>query len=153
MDKERDMLGALEVGRAVVKLQGRITKPFQIIMPHFPIKKGSIDDETIRKHMHQFVIPLEEIPEEFSHPSNEAIAGFEDAENRRKLFLGDADQYPASGIADRYRRLGISVRQGQRLKEILLSEGLIQERVETTHSGRVRRVELTAQGKRVLANP
>jgi hypothetical protein len=153
MDKERDMLGALEVGRAVVKLQGRIARPFQIIMPHFLIQKGSIDDEQIRNHMQHVIIQENEMLAEMNHPSNEAIHGFVREEDQRKIFLHDVDQFTSSGIADRYKRMGISVRQGQRLKEILLAEGLIQERVETTHSGRVRVVELTVKGRRFLANP
>jgi hypothetical protein len=153
MDKERDMLGALEVGRAVVKLQGRIQRPFQIVMPHCPIQKGSIDDETIRHHMIQFVNPQEEKPKEADQPSNGSNADFENTQDRRIPFLTDVDQYSSSGIADRYKRMGISVRQGQQLKATLLSEGLIQERVEATHSGRVRIVKLTVKGKHLLANP
>jgi hypothetical protein len=50
LDKDKDILGSLEVGQAVVKLQGRIARPFQITVPEFIIQKGSITDEYIQEH-------------------------------------------------------------------------------------------------------
>ena len=48
LDKERDILGSLNVGQAVVKLQGRIARPFQVSIPLFPIQKGKITDTFFR---------------------------------------------------------------------------------------------------------
>ena len=51
LDKERDILGTLDIGQAVVKLQGRIHRPFQIAIPEFIIQKGRISDAFIKDHM------------------------------------------------------------------------------------------------------
>ncbi len=42
--KDKDILGSLEVGQAVVKLQGRTARPFMIKIPEFNIAKGQITD-------------------------------------------------------------------------------------------------------------
>ncbi|GAG68722.1 unnamed protein product, partial [marine sediment metagenome] len=47
LDKEREILGSLDIGQAVVKLQGRIARPFQIDVPEFVIRKGKISDAYI----------------------------------------------------------------------------------------------------------
>ncbi|MHC4333327.1 MAG: ATP-binding protein [Planctomycetota bacterium] len=57
LDREKDILGSLDVGQAVVKLQGRIVRPFQVSIPLFFIEKGKITDAHIRKHM-QDIAPV-----------------------------------------------------------------------------------------------
>jgi DNA-binding MarR family transcriptional regulator len=59
--------------------------------------------------------------------------------------------HPDSGVAARYKRLGLSVRQGQKLKARLASAGLIGEQEEATKTGRIRRIRLTDKGRRLLA--
>jgi len=65
-------------------------------------------------------------------------------------FLKDVQQNPESGIAARYKRLGLSVRQGQKLKAKLSEDNLIEERQETTKNGRLIIVKLTGKGWQVL---
>jgi len=62
-----------------------------------------------------------------------------------QLFLQDVREYPESGIGERYRRLGISVRQGQRLKAELVEKGLIEEAEKKTKTGRLRVIRLTGE--------
>ena len=62
-------------------------------------------------------------------------------------FITDVKAYPDSGIAERYKRLGISVRHGQKIKVDLVQRGFIQEEEEHTKTGRIRKVRLTAKGK------
>jgi hypothetical protein len=57
--------------------------------------------------------------------------------------LSDIQRYPDSGVAARYKRLGLSVRQGQKLKAQLLKDGLIEEQNETTKVGRLRVIRIT----------
>jgi hypothetical protein len=65
-------------------------------------------------------------------------------------FLRDVSRYPDSGIAERYKRLGLSVRQGQRQKQALIDQRLIMEEVEVTHTAKRRVVRLTDQGRLIL---
>lgn len=74
-------------------------------------------------------------------------------EDTARAFLQDTYQYPESGIAHRYKRLRISVRQGQKLKSRLISENLISETLETTFHGSLRRIRLTEKGKVILFDP
>lgn len=155
---EKDILGNLEVGQAVVKLQGRVQGPFLIRIPQFPLTKGSVTDEMVRlthgadgeddrsagPMPSPAALPLD-------HPVQAPVSGIKlDMDDRVRAFLQDVVGYPESGIAERYKRLGISVRQGQKLKYRLLEAGLIEEHEELTHTGRVRKVCLTDKGRRFM---
>ena len=157
LDSGKDVLGTLEVGEAVVKLQGRIARPFQISIPEFKIQKGRLTDSDIRTHMEQLVpeIIQETAPEsgdrpEMANPSAPAspLLGLDDVGSK---FLKDVEQYPDSGVAARYKRLGLSGRQGQKIKTKLLQEGFVQEQLETTRTGRRMMVRLTEAGEQLLS--
>ena len=60
--------------------------------------------------------------------------------------------HPDSGVAQRYMRLGISVRQGQKIKARLATDQLIEEHEELTQTGRIRLIRLTEKGVRFLEN-
>jgi hypothetical protein len=156
LDSSKDVLGTLEVGEAVVKLQGRIARPFQISIPEFKIQKGRLTDGDIRAHMEQLapdVIqeanPASEDRQEMADPGKPGspVPGLEDAGIR---FLKDVGQYPDSGVAARYKRLGLSGRQGQKVKTRLLEGGFVQEQLETTRNGRIMVIHLTAKGEQSL---
>lgn len=146
LDKDKDILGQLQVGQAVVKLQGRIARPFQIILPQFVVEKAKVTDSWIMEHM-QHISPAV-APADL--PLVSALAytqpGPSVDEKLTKAFLRDVQQYPESGIAARYKRLGLSVRQGQKLKQKLIDEELIKEIKEITCSGRKTKVEVTDKG-------
>ena len=75
----------------------------------------------------------------------------ENADNSVLAFLKDIQQYPDSGIASRYKRLDISVRQGQKLKAKILQQTLIEEHIKTTNTGRLKLIRLTEKGKAALS--
>jgi hypothetical protein len=158
LDKERDILGALDVGEAVVKLQGRIAKPFQIIIPKFIIEKGKITDADIKQRMQNLAPAFEET--DFRLPDNSGLVKPKELkpepkkksmENAEIEFLKDVREHSYSGVAARYERLGLSVRQGQTLIEKLFEEGLIEQQLETTKTGRVRVIHLTEKGRSLLS--
>ena len=154
LDKEKDILGSLDVGQAVVKLQGRIARPFEISIPEFIIEKGKITDAHIKQHMQDIAPALAE--EDFRLPVNTGDNSITSkkadlAENLEMAFLRDVDQYPEGGIAARYKRLGLSVRQWQKLNAKLLQEALIEEHQETNKTSRLRVTRLTTKGKDLLS--
>ena len=153
MDKEKDILGSLEVGQAVVKLQGRIARPFQIQIPLFEIHKGSVRDSDVIKHMKNIAPPL--IDEDFrlhNHvPDSTVAVEIDQADELIIAFLKDVSEYPDSGIANRYKRLGISVRQGQKIKVQAAGEDLIEEAIKATSSGRLNTLKLTAKAEILLS--
>jgi hypothetical protein len=75
----------------------------------------------------------------------------QDADALVLAFLNDVAAHPESGIAERYKRLGISVRQGQTLKFRLLEVEMIEDREELTATGRIRKIRLMEKGQRFLA--
>ncbi len=154
LDKERDILGSLDVGQAVVKLQGRIARPFQITIPLFEIEKGKITDTFIKKHMQDIAPTIHE--EDFRLPAERETATAPNlnykSENGDVLaFLWDIKQFPGSGIAQRYKRLGISVRQGQKIKDRILRDELIMEHIEAIRTGRIKIIKLTEKGLSFLS--
>jgi hypothetical protein len=157
LDAGKDVLGTLEVGQAVVKLQGRIQRPFLISIPEFRIEKGRVTDEQIREYMQDKVSQLgteDQVPEntaeEQLEPSGDgdgSSLGCPDI-----AFLQDVVDHPDGGVAARYKRLGLSGRQGQKLKTKLLEQGLIEEQLGTTQAGRLMTIRLSEQGRQRLSN-
>jgi len=158
LDSSNDVLGTLEVGQAVVKLQGRIPRPFLISIPEFRIEKGRVTDEQIREYMKDKVSQLgteDQVSNDAAVVEGEGLS--EDvADSPSKgpeiAFLQDVVDCPDSGVAARYKRLGLSGRQGQKLKTRLLDQGFIEEHLGMTHAGRLMTIRLTEQGKKLLSN-
>ncbi len=157
LDAGKDVLGTLEVGQAVVKLQGRIPRPFLISIPEFRIEKGRVTDEQIREYMKDKVSQFgieDEVSDDAAGEERglrEDVAG-SPSNGPEIAFLKDVVDNPDSGVAARYKRLGLSGRQGQKVKTRLLDQGLIDEELGTTHAGRLTTIRLTEQGKRLLLN-
>ncbi len=153
-DDEKDVLGNLQIGQAVVRLQGRGTKPFLISVPEFKIEKGSFTDARVVSHMTKLGLMSvrnqpKTAPLVFGDSSAPTISS-------GKAFLADVAEFPDCGVAERYKRLGLSVRQGQKIKDDFIEKGLIQEQVQTTNKGRLKVIRLTEQGDLSLsesANP
>jgi hypothetical protein len=156
MDKERDLLGTLEVGQAVVKLQGRSPRPFLIQIPHLKIQKGSVTDIDVGRHMKD-IAPAEPSKDfrlveaqavKHDQPLDMAVQAM--PQTNEQTFLMDILLHPDSGIAQRYKRLSISVRQGQKLKDRLCREGLIAESEAINTAGRKKILVLLPKGKASL---
>jgi hypothetical protein len=151
--EEKDLLGSLKVGEAIVKSQGRIPKPFRILVPEFPIKKGIVDNEAVRTHMASILgtlnvaAPCRGLVQDAASETPTGSAGESGQVSIEARFLWDVQGYPESGIAERYKRLGLSVRQGQKLRAYLIKSGLVTEAREHTHTGRLNRIRLTEKGK------
>ncbi|GAI83656.1 unnamed protein product, partial [marine sediment metagenome] len=149
LDKEKDLLGTLKVGQAVVKLQGRIARPFQIKVPEFAVEKGKVTDNHIMEHMQHIApaLPPQDFPDGSAAVKSEAVG----SSDNEIAFLKDVEHNPESGIAARYKHLGLSVRQGQKVKAKLLEQGLIEEHQETTKTGRLRVIHFTEKGRALLS--
>jgi len=152
---ETDLLGSLEVGSAIVKIQGRIPKPFMIKIPEFEIKKGIIDDDVIRKKMQSIIRMISPDAAREGKTLNNMSTSVKlmkvsNVSYIERAFLEDVFSNPESGVALRYKRLGISVRQGQKAKAMLIEKGLIQEHEEHTNTGRINRIRLTEKGEAII---
>jgi hypothetical protein len=47
--KEREMLSRLEVGKAVIRMSGKYTRPFMLSIPRVPITKGMVTDKELQE--------------------------------------------------------------------------------------------------------
>lgn len=151
---EKDILGSLDVGQAVVKLQGRAPRPFLIRIPEFAIEKGSVSDDAIRLKM-GLVELMEGRGPAVVTGDNRVSASVPTPRLSRPIepwrqFLQDVSDYPDSGVAARYKRMGLSVRQGQKLKMRAVADGLFVETEEHTQTGRMLLLRLTEKGRQLL---
>jgi len=157
-DDEKAILGNLQIGEAVVRLQGRSVKPFMIHVPEFIIRKGSFNDTKVRHHMtklgllsvrrHAVHTPAARADDSTPSPPNSSMPerGLDISMNEM-AFLEDLAAFPEGGVAERYKRLGLSVRQGQKVKEALAGKRMIQEQVQTTRFGKLRVIRLTEKAR------
>ena len=148
-DEERDLLGRLPIGTAVVKLQGRWLEPFVIEIPHKKIKKGAIDDTALIQLMTEknIICPYDETTEIDSIESKIDIIELSKTEER---FLKDVFEHPLVGTVERYRNLGLSRRKGNTIRETCIRKDLIVPITIPTRSGRTVLTELTAGGRQTL---
>ena len=154
LDKEKDILGSLEVGEAVVKLQGRIPRAFQVRIPEFLIHKGTVTDDHIREYMKNTILSVSQDSSfRFSdeYPPVTVEESTIDNDDPIMQLLKDIQDYPDSGIAARYKRLGISVRQGQKLKSHAIEQALVRELHQTTHLGRIIILQISVKGQGLLS--
>ncbi len=157
--EDKKYFSMLPVGQGIVKLQDRWTRPFLVQFPLVSVKKGAVTDDILARYSainqtkragsgRNNLLPglvlseCEQVPRVplFDNALNEG--GF--------AFLSDVLSYPDDGVKKRYRRLGISVGMGNRLKEQLLDQGWLEAHV--VKLGRTRKVllRLTKQGKEAL---
>jgi len=156
--EQKDHLGRLPVGYAVVKLQDRWTSPFIVRFPHVRIDKGSVSDAKlvaltrrlepvarnsggpVHGHVSGEVSQIPEAPKGVSTPDSS------DAFREIRRLAEDVAAHPGSGVTDRYRRLGLSRRKGTALKQRLIHDGLALEIDVPLPGGRVTLLELTLGG-------
>lgn len=155
---DKKILGRLDIGEAVAKIQGRWHKPFMINVPHIPISKGSVSDEMIRSLMRPYsgcstsetvtTFKEKEIPESEDQRNKEIGITSEE-----QILLQEIHNNKLSGVVERYKRLHWSRRKGNELKNSLLKKQLIDTEEIPTKSGRVIVLKLTKQGKLFLDKP
>lgn len=163
-----DFLGQLEVGTAIVKLQGRYFHPFLVKIPLFPIRKGIITDKDIKREIGGYSVENELIRAKML--LNEVVRDFRDIANRegengrtrhkendgqetsdkeRELLI-DIGKFPVSGVTTRYTRLGWSRYQGNKIQNELIKKGLLTMRPVSTMKGQIKVLVLTDKGKETI---
>ena len=127
------------MGTGIVRIRRNgIVDPFQIRVPLFPLTKGEVSDALLAEKMKPHVIRVRE---------SQLMQDLSESEIK---FLKDVGIVPDSGVSARYKRLGLSVRQGDKLKHQLLDKELLQEHEKLMRTGRMKVLRLTDQGKRIL---
>ena len=136
-------LGNMEIGKAVVKLQGRVREPFMIRIPEIIFPQTPVTDDLLREAMKPHIRRGEQISGEHEPAVSKLTAS-------EKPFLQDVAVMPDSGVVARLSRLGISGRQGSRIRQSLLDMDLIEEVEKLTSRGRKVVLRLTEKGVRAV---
>ncbi len=160
-DDDKRKLGQLEVGQAVVKLQGRWTQPFLIEVPHIQLKHKVVTDEEIRLHMQGGSgdsirkQPSQTVSAEIPHDSGPGKKEVETAlSDIEKAFLKDVQLQPLSGVVERYKRLSLSRRKGNEIKENLCRRKMIKPVEISTSTGKVVLLEcMDLRQRRIKGQP
>jgi hypothetical protein len=140
------------MGRAVVKLQSRYTRPFQIQIPKVALDKGSVTDadlmqiypgdyadsaaESDRVPTNEETEAVPEIRKEDGALPSESLGDIE------RLLLRDIYDHPLEGVVKRYGRIGVSRRRGNHAKETLIANGLVSPVDVPTKTGKVVLLEI-----------
>jgi hypothetical protein len=149
--EDSEILGRLPVGTAVVKLQDKWFDPFLIHVPLMPIKKTIISDQDVISHMKDsegYSGSSEPI-----NPENKRIEGIPESgieepklQEKEIEFTLDIINNQFSGVTARYKRLGLSTRHGNEIKDYLLKQSLVQMTEIKSKEGWIRLLELTLKG-------
>lgn len=141
-DSEKKYFSMLPVGQAIVKLQDRWRRPFLIYVPLVKVRKGLVTDDLLAKFLNGSLTisglrrsinrAFGRNPPDLTHDKLLAEHDFE--------FLQDVMDYQDDGVRVRYKRLGLSVDKGNRLKNQLVGNGILEE--QEVKSGRSRKLLL-----------
>jgi len=159
--KEKKYLGKLEIGWAMIKLQGRWYDPFLVRFSLVDVKKGSFSDTKIKERMKPFQKDIRSDSDVF-RPQEEKTEVFRDFRSREKnkgekgkiepieeIMLMDIAEFASSSTSERYKRLGLNAYQGNKAKDSLIRKGLIESKDIPISSGRIKLLFLTEKGREI----
>ena len=157
---EREVLGQLPMGRAIVKIQSRYPYSFQIQIPKVEIAKGSVTDIHLKNLYHgDSSDSARESVENASSCKTEEIppVGKEEKDKKRaqisateETLLRDILKYPLDGVVKRYQRMEVSRRRGNHAKESLIAKKVIRTVDVPNRSGKVVLLEFTRKMQEAL---
>jgi hypothetical protein len=147
----------LRVGECITKIKNRID-PCLVKIPLVPVEKGAITDNWLQANTPGY---LRDPRDADQHPHPGYLPGAEYIEGKNgkdpnnepsphdRLLLDIFDN-PFSAITQRYKRLGLNPKYGNKYKNLLISRGCIQPKKIVTTKGWITLFDLTNKGKAVL---
>jgi len=154
---DKEYLGRLPVGWSIVRLQGRYYRPFLVKFPLLEVKKGTVTDEQLKRRMQGVSVPSREIQPQEEKPEDlpvlrraEKVRKEERISYQELCLLVDVMQHPTSGIAERYKRLQLSVYKGNKLRDELVANGYVSVTDISTGKGRIKLLTPTDRGRWAL---
>lgn len=118
---DKDILTKLDVGHAIVKLQGRHPDPFLIRIPKVEIKKGAVTDKQVKARMARFYKELQEnslettLPRETVEITNQIKKGEE-----KELQIRRDEQQTTQGVENSNKDYVKEVAEGLRKEAVEL---------------------------------
>jgi hypothetical protein len=158
--ESRELFSQLPMGRAIVKLQSRYTRPFQIQIPKVALDKGSVTDTDLLQMYQGDYSDSGEESDRACSPSpaepfpaahkDEAVEKTESLPELDGILLKDIYDHPLDGVVKRYGRIGVSRRRGNHAKQNLIEKGIIRTVDVSTKTGKVVLLEVTPELKKQL---
>ncbi|MDD5551320.1 MAG: DUF87 domain-containing protein, partial [Candidatus Omnitrophica bacterium] len=147
----REFINRLPIGYGIVKLQGRHYDPFLIKIPLFSIKKGVVSDSDIKERMAGY--------SGYSNPECGCLTDskeFSDIPSSDKVgevelrFLLDLHENPFTPVNERYKRLGWSFREGNKVQKELIDREYVKTVTIPIQKGRITLFDILDKGKKEL---
>jgi hypothetical protein len=161
-DGEKEAFSMLPVGQGIVKMQDRWRRPFLVQFPWVNLDKGAVTDEVLADYLHGSAKAIGS--ESLAGKALGALAANERTENtlgRIRMpdkgfseevveFLQDIARHRDDGVDARYKRLGISVEKGSRIKNELMASGLVEGHEMKVGRTRKLLLRITVEGRKLL---
>jgi len=141
-DQDKKQLSMLPTGQGIVKLQDCWHQPFLIQVPLVHVDKGTVTDDALALRLRgERTLSGTRAPSPTAgHALGESRVADAVLNEEELRFLQDIIACRDDGVDARYQRLRMSSDKGNRLKNALLSKGIIEEQLVST--GRTRRTLL-----------
>ncbi len=156
---EEHYLSLLKTGECILKIKGRIN-PCLVKTPLIPVEKGQVTDSWLSVNTPWNFQPLNDdkispkprsLPtDKYDNPTEEKKSDSVKLEARHFELLKDIYNTPLIPITERYRRLPVNPKFGNKLKNELITHGLIQPRKIVTGTGWLTLFDISKKGILVL---
>jgi len=129
MREQREFFSRLPVGKGIVKLSERYSKPFLVNVPKYPEKDEITSDKKVKQRMKALVEghEIENKRPEFRKAITQRISEVELTEDQQRfmnfLLYNPEHEY---GTVEFYRKAGFTPRKGNMIKNQLHKKGLVE---------------------------
>ncbi len=161
--EDREYLKLLRPGESIVKLTG-VPHPFHTTVEESPRNGIKVKDDQLGKLMWRYSIELafksankhlkhiilalrgSQIGVNQNYPNNKDTKVGIPLNNKQMDFIRHVHDHPDMMVVERYRDLGLTAYMGDKIKEQLISAGLITQEYLSTKSGRISLLKITPNG-------
>ncbi len=127
-ESEKQYFSLLPVGQGIVKLQDRWRRPFLVQFPLLDIEKGAVTDEALARYLEdsRALSGVKSSPARPIDALGRIRFSDKGLEPEAFVLLQDVLEHSDDGVDARYGRLGFSGDRGNRLKNQLLRQGIVE---------------------------
>jgi len=154
-DNQKRWLSQLKVGEAIIRLSSRYLLPFVIRVDRVKIKEKIVTDEVVSEHMKLLRLGYsnDSAGETVDNGRNDVIrngAKYKDKLTEKEtLLFKDIIEHPFIGIAQRYKKLGMTAEQGNKTKEDLFKKDVVDAEKVNTGKSQILLLRLTKVGEEI----
>ena len=154
---EESYLNMLKVGECIIKIKNRV-EPCLVKTPLVSVKKGGITDDWLKVNTPGYLPTIHNGKKHFNPPYL-PTAKYKNKKMVKPPIINNNNHYkllidiflnPFSSITYRYKRLKFNPKYGNKYKNLLISQGLIQPKKIITGKGWITLFDLTLKGRILL---